>query len=136
MTKPGTYVRKKKRQRPCNGKKGMPPFIPTEEQRRVVMVMVAGGIQYLEIAAALKIGTTTLKKHFRDELNHGLTRANTQVVAHLYNQTKVNVRAAEFWLTNRDSSRWAHKQRIDGTMDLNISLADRVKRAKERSGRG
>lgn len=112
---------------------GMPPFVPSDEQRSIVRVMVAAGIQQNQIAAALKIERTTLAKHFRDELDNGMVQANAQVVANLFRQTKLNVRAAEFWLTNRDSRRWAHKQRIDGSMDLNVGLADRITRAKKRS---
>lgn len=113
-------------------KPGRPPYVPSEESRHLVVVMVAGGIQQKEIAAALKIDHTTLCKHYRDELDQGMVRANTQVVANLYRQTKDNVRAAEFWLTNRDAARWAHKQRIDAHVDMNVSVAERVKRARSR----
>lgn len=92
----------------------------------MVVVMVAGGIQQLEIAAALGIGKQALAKHFKTELKHGLARANAQVVSRLFNQTKDNVRAVEFWLTNRDQSRWAHKQKIDQQVDLNVSLEELV----------
>lgn len=109
-----------------DGRGSKPSFQPTKEQRNVVTVMVAGGIQQIEIAAALGIDKSTLAKYFKPELKYGLARANAQVVAHLFNQTKENVRAVEFWLTNRDSGKWAHKQKIDAKMDLNVSLEDLV----------
>ena len=110
----------------ADGKGSRPSYVPRDEDRNIVTVMVAGGIQQREIAAALGIANHTLIKYFKTELKHGLARANAQVVAHLFKQTKDNVRAVEFWLTNRDQSRWAHKQKIDQNVDVNLSLEDLV----------
>lgn len=112
--------------RRADGLGSRPQFNPTDEQRNIVTVMVAGGIQQEEIAAAIGISKPTLAKHFKTELKHGLARANAQVVAHLFKQTKDNVRAVEFWLTNRDQARWAHKNKVEGSLDLNMSLEDLV----------
>lgn len=110
----------------ADGKAARPTFQPSAEQRNVVIVMVAGGIQQNEIAASIGITKKTLAKYFKAELKHGLSRANAHVVGNLFRQTKENVRAAEFWLTNRDSGHWAHKQKIDQSIDMNLSLEDLV----------
>ena len=63
-----------------------PKFEPTEEQRRLVKSMAAIGIRHEDIA--LKIGVRsdkTLRKHFRDELNLGMTEANYKVGQTLFN---------------------------------------------------
>lgn len=77
----------------------------------MVRVMVAGGIQQDEIARSMSIDDDTLRRHFRQQLDHGMSEANAQVVANLFKQTKVNVRAAEFWLVNRDPQRWKNNFR-------------------------
>ena len=110
----------KKYRKPENPKYrgGRKPFQPTEEQRKMVRVMVAGGIGQREIAPVLGIDRNTLMRHFRDELDHGAIKANVAVVANLFNQTKHNTRAAEFWLTNRDPSRWQNRQVFDGRIKV------------------
>jgi hypothetical protein len=50
---------------------GRPPFIPTEDQRKTVMLMAAGGHLQRMIAARFEIDVNTLRKHFRDELDEG-----------------------------------------------------------------
>lgn len=119
-----TAGRDKGAPRPSHNAGGRPVFQPTDEQRRVVRLMVAGGIQQREIAPAIGIDRTTLIKHFRDDLDHGLLRANTQVVGHLFGMTKTNVRAAEFWLTNRDSARWTNTMKIDQRLQISDERPD------------
>lgn len=86
-------------------KGGRPPFEPTEEQRRIVNVMTAGGFQQQAIADALAISKHTLLKYFRAELDAGGAKANGMVVANLYRQaTKDDPRsttAAIFWAKTR-----------------------------------
>jgi hypothetical protein len=91
-------------QQPTN-KGGRPPFEPTEEQRRIVNVMSAGGFQQLAIAYALGISDNTLRKYFADELAAGGSKAHAMVVGNLYRQaTKDDPRAtpaAIFWAKTR-----------------------------------
>ncbi|MEI6283039.1 MAG: hypothetical protein WCP82_10065 [Alphaproteobacteria bacterium] len=112
--------------------KGRKLFVPTEEQRAVVRVMVAGGIEQLVISDAIGISRVTLAKHFRKEIDIGAGQANAHVVANLFKQTKDNVRAAEFWLTNRDGKNWSHKREIAHDVKLETVLGDRVARAQAR----
>lgn len=111
---------------------GRKSFLPTEEHRTVVRVMVAGGIEHLVIADAIGISAKTLRKHFRKEIDLGAGQANAHVVANLFKQTKDNVRAAEFWLTNRDGKNWSHKREIAHDMKLEHVLGDRITRAQSR----
>lgn len=86
-------------------KGGRPPFNPTEDQRRIVNVMAAGGFQHDAIAYAIGCSDETLRKYFRDELDSGGAKANAMVVGNLYRQaTKDDPRAttaAIFWAKTR-----------------------------------
>ena len=64
--------------------------VPTERDQRMVQMMVAGGIIYDDIAAALGIGRTTLKTHYKKELKAGGIIANAMVVANLYRHAAGN----------------------------------------------
>lgn len=100
---------------------GRPPFQPTEEQRRIVTVMAAGGFQQLAIAHALGISDNTLRKYFAEELEGGGAKAHGAVVANLFKQaTKDDPRstqAAIFWTKTRlgwkDSVQVEHSGSID-----------------------
>ena len=84
---------------------GRPPYQPTDEARALVECCVAGGIQQDHISAALGISEATLRKHFRPELDAGMAKANSKIVANLYRQaTKDDFKAfpaARFWAENR-----------------------------------
>jgi hypothetical protein len=54
-------------------------FEPTDRQRGQVEAMARYGIPQLEIARAIGITQPTLHRHFREELDTGATKANTQV---------------------------------------------------------
>lgn len=86
-------------------KGGRPSFEPTEEQRRIVNIMAAGGFQQQAIADSLDICKHTLLKHFRKELDAGGAKASAMVVGNLYRQaTKDDPRAtpaAIFWAKTR-----------------------------------
>jgi AraC-like DNA-binding protein len=53
---------------------GRPSFHPTDRQRGQVEAMCACGIPEKEIAQVLDISPTTLRKHFRRELDHNYQR--------------------------------------------------------------
>jgi DNA invertase Pin-like site-specific DNA recombinase len=55
--------------------RGRPPFVPTEQQRHTVEVLVAHGVAERVIAKVLGIDRNTLRKHFRDELRVCIVRA-------------------------------------------------------------
>ena len=78
---------------------------PDPAQRRQVEAMAAYGIPEIDIAPVLGIDPKTLRKHYRDELDLGETKANAQVAGFLFNSARSgNVTAQIFWLKTR--ARW------------------------------
>jgi hypothetical protein len=67
--------------------------------------MAAYGIPADDISRVVGIDSKTLRKHYRDELDLGETKANAQVAGFLFNSAKSgNVPAQIFWLKTR--ARW------------------------------
>lgn len=78
---------------------------PDPTQRRQVEAMAAYGIPETDISRVLKVDPKTLRKHYRDELDLGSTKANAQVAGFLFNSARNgNVTAQIFWLKTR--ARW------------------------------
>jgi hypothetical protein len=78
---------------------------PDAAQRRQVEAMAAYGIPADDIARVVGVDPKTLRKHYRDELDLGVTKANAQVAGFLFNSAKSgNVTAQIFWLKTR--ARW------------------------------
>jgi len=50
------------------GSRGRPPHVPTDEKRRIVVVLLAFGRKEEDVAAALGITPPTLRKHYFREL--------------------------------------------------------------------
>jgi hypothetical protein len=78
---------------------------PDPAQKRQVEAMAAYGIPEIDISAVLGLDPKTLRKHYRDELDLGETKANAQVAGFLFNSARTgNVTAQIFWLKTR--ARW------------------------------
>lgn len=78
---------------------------PDPAQRRQVEALAAYGIPEPDISRAIGVDPKTLRKHYRDELDLGATKANAQVAGFLFNSAKNgNVTAQIFWLKTR--ARW------------------------------
>jgi hypothetical protein len=78
---------------------------PDPTQRRQVEAMAAYGIPAADIGRSLGVDAKTLRKHYRDELDLGATKANAQVAGFLFTAAKSgNVTAQIFWLKTR--ARW------------------------------
>jgi hypothetical protein len=78
-------------------------YDPTAEQRRTVKTMSGFGVPHADIAAFLDIDPKTLRKHFRVELDGGMTEANAKVAQSLFQMATQgkNVAAAIFWMKAR-----------------------------------
>ena len=75
---------------------------PEPAQRRQVEALAAYGVPETEISRVVGIDPKTLRKHYRDELDLGATKANAQVAGFLFNSAKTgNVTAQIFWLKTR-----------------------------------
>jgi hypothetical protein len=78
---------------------------PDPALRRQVEALAAYGIPESDISRAVGIDPKTLRKHYRDELDLGTTKANAQVAGFLFNSARNgNVTAQIFWLKTR--ARW------------------------------
>jgi hypothetical protein len=95
--------------------------VPDIAQRRQVEAMAAYGIPEPDISRVVGIDPKTLRKHYRDELDMGATKANAQVAGFLFNSAKNgNVSAQIFWLKTR--ARWREtpvELQHSGSMSLN-----------------
>ena len=78
---------------------------PDDSQRRQVEALAGYGIPEAEIAGVVGIDPKTLRKHYRNELDHGHTKANARVAENLYRKATGDGReaviAAIFWLKTR-----------------------------------
>jgi hypothetical protein len=84
---------------------GRPRHKPDPAQRRQVEAMAAYGIPGHDIARVVGVDPKTLRKHYRDELDLGETKANAQIAGFLFNAAKSgNVTTQIFWLKTR--ARW------------------------------
>lgn len=81
------------------------PHKPTDEQRRTVQAMAGFGIPQDDIARVIGISSPTLRLHYREELDKGVTIANTAVAQNLYAKAtgkgRESVTAGIFWLKCR-----------------------------------
>src|SRR3954469_20433366 len=78
---------------------------PDPAQRRQVEALAAYGIPEADISGVVGIDPKSLRKHYRDELDLGETKANAQVAGFLFNSARTgNVTAQIFWLKTR--ARW------------------------------
>jgi len=89
------------------------PFEATDKQRKAVETMVAYGVPQAEICRALEIDPKTLRKHFRDELDQAVHRANAKIAERLYRAAMDgSVGAMIFWLKAR--AKWRERHEVSG----------------------
>lgn len=89
------------------------PYAPTAEQRKVVETMIAYGAPQSEVCRAMSIDPKTLRKHFRDELDQAVDRANVKIAETLYKAAlDGSVGAMIFWLKAR--AKWRERHEISG----------------------
>jgi len=75
---------------------------PDPSQRKQVEALAAYGVPEVDISRVIGIDPKTLRKHYREELDLGETKANAQVAGFLFNSAKNgNVSAQIFWLKTR-----------------------------------
>lgn len=111
--------------------------IPTEESRRYVRNLTLVGVPQATISAMLEIEPKTLRKHYRDEIDFSVAKANSVVAGVLYDKA-VNDRdtgACIFWLKTR--AKWSETMVQEGEQTLNINIKTISPKQKEekKSGR-
>lgn len=82
---------------------GKPEHVPTDETKKQVETLSAYGTPQDGIAAIVGIDAKTLRKHYREELDVGMHKANAKVAGSLYKQATDggNTAAAIFWMKVR-----------------------------------
>ena len=78
---------------------------PDERGRRQVEALAAYGVPEHHIARVVGIDPKTLRKHYRDELDLGATKATAKVAEFLFRKATTEgpqcVTAAIFWMKTR-----------------------------------
>ncbi len=100
---------------------GRRSHIPDERGRRQVEALSAYGVPETCIARVVGIDPKTLRKHYRDELDLGATKATAKVAEFLFRKATTEgpqcVTAAIFWMKTRGGWRetpQAHEVAIRG----------------------
>lgn len=111
--------------------RGRPSFEPTDKERQLVESLSGFGLPHEDIALLVRDGIDdkTLRKHFRRELDTGMTKANAKVVESLYQQAVGgNVTAAIWWTKGRmgwrETSAHEHTGKDGGPVQ--VSAADEI----------
>jgi hypothetical protein len=85
---------------------GRPKYVPTTKLRREIEAFASYGATEEIIARVVGIPLSTMRKHYRDELDLGHAKANAQVAGFLFAAAKKgSVPAMMFWLKCR--ARWS-----------------------------
>jgi hypothetical protein len=93
---------------------GRPPHEPSPASRQLVQLHATIGTRQDIIADILGIDKKTLSKHYREELDQAMARANASVGGALFNKaTKGDTAAMIFWMKTRAG--WREKNEIDHT---------------------
>lgn len=97
---------------------GSPEHVPTEITRDRVSNLVAFGIKQEHICDMLGISDDTLRKHYKHELDYGLSNAIEKVANVLYSKAidDRDLTAVQFFLKTR--GRWREKDRDEGNKAL------------------
>lgn len=91
---------------------GKPEHVPTDASRQLVNLHATIGTRQEIIASLIGIGVDTLVKHYRNELDQALAKANAAVGGALYRKAMDgDTTAMIFWMKTR--ARWRETQEID-----------------------
>lgn len=111
-----------------------PPHKPTDENRATVEGLVSFGITEVEIGRYLGIDPKTLRKHYRDELDNGMVKANVLAAQKLFEKVREgNLAACIFWLKARAG--WSEKAAQKEPDDSNEPVGLDVKYVPAKDGK-
>ena len=103
-TKPKPNPKRAKAAPKANGR---PPYVPTEQNRKLVMVLRANGIDPADIAREVGCVERTLYKYYAPELEHGLATIRANIGGVIVQQAlKGNLTAAIFWMKTHGGPGW------------------------------
>ena len=107
---------------------GRPAHKPDPSSRRQVEALAGYGIPEAEIGEVVGIDAKTLRKHYRQELRQGHTKANAKVAENLYrratSENREAVTAAIFWLKTRAGWRESIAHEVSGPAGAPIEVAE------------
>jgi len=127
-----------KSQFPLNKKAGMPSFVPTDEQRRIVEKAAGFGLPQERICQLIvsertgkAIDKKTLGEAFRAELDRGMALADYAVAKSLYDQAVGGNVTAQIWWTKARMG-WKETQVVENkTTDFDGMSSDEIAKALE-----
>lgn len=97
------------------------PHEPTPELRHIVQLHATIGTQQSVIADIIGIDAKTLRKHYREELDQSMAKANAQVGGALFNKAKNgDTTAMIFWMKTRAG--WKETVRSEHASDADNPL--------------
>jgi hypothetical protein len=98
--------------------------VPDPMLRRQVEAMAGYGVTEAQIAGLIGIDSKTLRKHYREELDHGHVKANVKVAENLFRKAtgegREAVTAAIFWLKAR--ARWKETNITEHTGEVHTPV--------------
>lgn len=108
---------------PNRGKQG---HHPTDVQRQTVLMHMALGTSQSDVAKLMHVSLKTLKRHYKEELNFGRSKANAGVAGKLFDKAmKGDTSAQIFWL--KTQAGWREKQDVNfGSEDGTFSPVNKV----------
>lgn len=92
----------------------LPEHKPTSRNRKQAEALAGYGVPQEDIARLLGITEPTLRKHYRDDLDRGMAKANARIGQSLFRMASTgNVTAAIFWAKTRMG--WKETQNLEVT---------------------
>ena len=111
---------------------GRTAHAPDPANRRQAEAMAAYGVPESDIACVIGIDPKTLRKHYRQELDQGHTKANAKVAESLFRKAlgdgPQSVTAAIFWLKTRARWKEVSVHEHGGVPGQPIERVDRIER--------
>lgn len=108
-------------------KMGRPPYIPNDEDKDKVRILVIVGTPIKTICQILGIANRVLYRHYKKEIQLAAQEATAQVAANLFRMTKKNPAAAMFWM--KCKAGWREK---DDSNAVTAPITINLKRGEER----
>ena len=103
-------------------RRGQQPKEVTQQMRTQVQSMTGYGIPQLDIARLMQMDVKTLRKHFREELETGMTRANMLMAEALWkNGVRHNNVQAQIWWTKARMG-WKDQSQLDVKGDHTLQV--------------
>lgn len=108
------------------------PYIPTQKDRDLAETLSGYGIPQEDICRLLRISLPTLHKHFREELDAGIAKANAAVAGNMFKMATGDGphagRMAIFWAKARMGWR-------EVPQEINVNVNDQTERTTDERAR-